>query len=461
MTLPQTSTTTVGALRRRPPVWLMIATGVLAVTILVLAVAETNLRAHYLIDQGEFISVIGLAFIFGAGIVLFMRRQLFVSLPLVFPWLLYPIVTQGDQIIDNLPINPMRVIVHVLLAAIFVTPVAVIVVGARRLLETREGRDRRVPVWTAFVPGLRAIADGRRRQGTMLLAASLMVLEMWLADQYLGTLMIVTLILMIIPTLLVASLPERQTDGASARRPRTETFALVLLLLGVAISGGTYFGYKNQPGAYQGSPSFFMDPKEQNSNYRLDRITVPARAPELPASPDAARQALTAYGHTLERMLAGYHILDRNYTYDFHNELFLRHTPLVPNYRQAGLQLVEEARQLRADADAKATAARAGLRDDDPLAALIDDVRAYVAFNFDRAPNLERLSAGFEKTPAGLQHAAHLYEGESKFLGTRLSEIVDKHHAVVESPIMAPVTSEFASTTRALHDAYAHHVVGF
>src|SRR6185295_11399005 len=55
--------------------------------------------------------------------------------------------------------------------------------------------------------------------------------------------------------------------------------------------------------------------------------------------------------------------------------------------------------------DAKATAARATLRDDDPLAALLDEVRAYVAFNFDRAPNLERLSAGFEKTPAGLQHA--------------------------------------------------------
>jgi hypothetical protein len=295
----------------------------------------------------------------------------------------------------------------------------------------------------------------------MLLAASLMVLEMWLADQYLGTLMIVTLILMIIPTLLVASLPEPRTDAASPRRPRSETFALVALILGVAISGGTYFGYKNQPGAYQGSPSFFMDPREQNSNYRLDRIAVPSRAPELPASPDAARQALTAYGHTLERMLAGYHILDRNYTYDFHNELFLRHTPLVPNYRQAGLQLVEEARQLRADADAKATTARAALRDDDPLAALLDEVRAYVAFNFDRAPTLERLSAGFEKTPAGLQHAAHLYEGESKFLGTRLSEIVDKHHVVVESPIMVPVTGEFASTARALHDAYAHHVVGF
>jgi hypothetical protein len=460
MTVPQASTASVGATRQRPPAWLMIATGVLALTILVLAVAETNLRAHYLIDQGEFISVIGLVFIVGAGFVLFARRQLFVSLPLVFPWLLYPVVTQGDQIIDNLSINPMRIVVHVLLAAIFLTPVAVIVLGAKRLLEPKDGRERRVPAWTALFPGLRAIADGRTRQGAMLLASSLMVIEMWLADQYLGTLMIVTLILMIVPALLIASFPEN-AGGAAKRRPPSEAIALVALLVGAAVSGGAYFGYKNRPGAYQGSPSFFMDPKEQNSNYRLDRIAVPSRAPELPAAPDAARQALTAYGHTLERMLAGYHILDRNYTYDFHNELFLRNTPLVPNYRQTGLQLVEEARQLRADADAKAAAARAGLRDDDPLAALLDDVRAYVAFNFDRAPNLERLSARFEKTPAGLQHAAHLYEGESKFLGTRLAEIVDKHHVVVESPALASVIGEFASTTRALHEAYAHHVVGF
>ena len=461
MTTAQVMTTSVGVARRRPPAWLMLATAALAVTILVLAVAETNLRAHYLIDQGEFISVIGLVFIVGAGIVLFARRQLFVSLPLVFPWLLYPIITQGDQIIDNLSINPMRVVVHVLLAAIFATPVAVIVLAAKRLLEPKEGQARRIPAWTAVFPGLRALADGRTRQGTMLLAAALMVIEMWLADQYLGTLMIVTLILMIVPVLLVASFPDARPDGGASRRPRSETFALAVLLVGALSSAAGYFGYKNRPGAYQGSPSFFMDPKEQSSNYRLDRIPVPSRAPELPASPDAPREALTAYGHTLERLLAGYHILDRNYTYDFHNELFLRHTPLVPNYRQTGLKLVDEARQLRVDADAKAAQARAGLRDDDPLAALLDDVRAYVAFNFDRAPILERMSGEFEKTQAGLQHAAHLYEGESKFLGTRLADIVQKHHVVVESPVLSPVTGEFASTARALHDAYAHHVVGF
>src|SRR6476646_10768547 len=100
--------------RSRPPLWLLLSTGGLAVTILALAVAETNLKAHYLIDQGEFISVFGLAFILVAGLFLYRSKRLFASLPLVFPWLLYPVITQGDQIIDNMSINPMRVICHVL-----------------------------------------------------------------------------------------------------------------------------------------------------------------------------------------------------------------------------------------------------------------------------------------------------------------------------------------------------------
>ena len=91
----------------------------------------------------------------------------------------------------------------------------------------------------------------------------------------------------------------------------------------------------------------------------------------------------------------------------------------------------------------------------------VDDLRGYVAFIFDRAPTLERMSGEFERTPAGLQHAAHLYEGENKFLGVRLGEILTKHHAVVESPAVAPVVGEFASASRSIRDAYAHHVVGF
>jgi hypothetical protein len=125
------------------------------------------------------------------------------------------------------------------------------------------------------------------------------------------------------------------------------------------------------------------------------------------------------------------------------------------------LQKIEEARRLRADADLRAVGARATLVDDDPLAALLDDVRGYVDFNFDRAPVLERMSGEFERTPAGLQHAAHLYEGESKALGARLAALLKKHHAAIESPAATPVTSEFVSIARSVCEAYAHHVVGF
>ena len=440
--------------------WLIGATGVLAVTILTLAVAETNLRAHYLIDEGEYISMFGLAFILAAGIFLYARGRLFPSLWLVAPWLLYPIITQGDQLIDNLSINPMRAICHVLLAAIFATPVAVIVLAARYVLAPKPGRPMVRRGWTAFFPGLRPLAEGRLREGTAALAVSLLAAEMWLADQYLGTLMIVTLIILVIGVLLYSSLASDQPD-ARATRARNEGIALAVLLVGVGLSAAGFFGYKNRTGAYQGSPAAFMDPKQPETGYRLDRVAVPGRPPAMPAAPEPVRSALTAYARSLETLMAGYHIVDRNYTYEFHNYLFMRQTPLLPNYRAAALQIVAAARRQRDAADVQGSSARATLTNDDPLAALLDDVRGYVAFIFDRAPTLERMSGEFERTPAGLQHAAHLYEGENKFLGTRLADILAKHRALLESPAVAPVTQEFVSVSRSIHEAYAHHVVGF
>jgi hypothetical protein len=74
---------------------------------------------------------------------------------------------------------------------------------------------------------------------------------------------------------------------------------------------------------------------------------------------------------------------------------------------------------------------------------------------------LAGLSADFARTPAGLQHAAHLYEGEKKYVAAGLSQIVQKHHAVVESAAVRPVMLEFAATAASIDGAYAHHVVGF
>ena len=118
--------------RIAPPAWLVVATGLLAVGCLAMALAETNLWMHYLIDAGESISLVGVGFILGAGFYLYTRRRLLVSLPLVLPWLLFPVLTQGDQIIDNLSINWMRLVSHVLLAVLFGMPVAIAVAAARR-----------------------------------------------------------------------------------------------------------------------------------------------------------------------------------------------------------------------------------------------------------------------------------------------------------------------------------------
>ena len=460
MTVASTIGEKVAVSSSRPPLWLIAATGVLALIILALAVAETNLRAHYLIDGGEYLSMFGLVFILAAGIFLYARGRLFSSLWLVLPWLLYPIITQGDQLIDNLSINPMRAICHVLLAAIFATPVAVIVLAARYVLAPRPGRPARPAIWTAFFPGLRPLAEGRLREGTVALAVALLTAEMWLADQYLGTLMIVTLIVLILCILLYGSLASDQPD-VHATRARNENMALAVLLVGVGLSAAGFFGYKNRTGAYQGSPAAFMDPSQPESGYPLERVPVPARTPAMPSAPEPIRSALVAYARALDQIMAGYHIVDRNYTYDFHNYLFMRHTPLLPNYRAVALHKVEEARLQRAAADAEAAIARPTLESDDPLGALLDDLRGYVAFIFDRAPTLERMSGEFERTPSGLQHAAHLYEGENKFLGARLGEILAKHHTVVESPAVAPVVGDFASASRSIRDAYAHHVVGF
>jgi hypothetical protein len=272
--------------------------------------------------------------------------------------------------------------------------------------------------------------------------------------------MVITLILMTWLVLVYGFAP-RPADATQASPQRSERFALTLLITGVIVSLGLFVGYKNRPGAYQGSPSYFMDPAQRDVGFRIDRIPVPNQAPVLPGDPDAVRVALTGYARAFERLLAGYYILDRNYNYDFHNRLFLRSTPLLPHYRAAGLQEAAHAQQLRAEADRVAAKVTATLTLDDPLGALVEDVRAYAAFTFDRAPVLEQMTARFEQTQAGLQHATHLYEGEGKVLGVRLAEILDKHRAVLTSPLVSPLTAEFVTISRSVHDAYVNRIVGF
>jgi hypothetical protein len=229
----------------------------------------------------------------------------------------------------------------------------------------------------------------------------------------------------------------------------------------MALSLALFFGYKNRPGAYQGSPSHFMDPNQPEAAFQLHRAPVPDAPVAAPQDPGIVRAALTGYGRALELLLDGYYVLDRNYNYDFHNRLFLRNTPLLADYRAAGLSRIAGAARLRNDADQAAVTARQVLPDGSTLRALVDEVSAYVEFTFARAAVLERMSAEFERSEAGLQHATHLYEGEGKYLGVQLAAILAKHERVLSSPLTAPATSEFLMISRAVHDKYANRIVGF
>ena len=439
-----------------PPVWLFAATAILALACLVMAVAETTLWTHYLIDGGEWLSLFGLAFILGAGVFLYRRQRLFVSLPLILPWLVYPIITQGDQAIDNLSINQMRLITHLLLAFLFAMPVGVLVLAARHAFSPGRGWRLASREWVNWMPGLRHFARNRPRAGVAELAAVLFALEIWVAYRYLGTLMIVTLAVMILATLTYG-----RWQPALRRPNRSEPVAFVMLIVGLATSLALFISLKNRPGAYQGSPSHFSNPAAGRDAYPLDRVPVPAAEPSAPASPQAARDALTAYARSLDRLLAGYYILDRNYNYHFHNELFLRATPLLPGYRAAGLAEIDAGRRLLGDADALAGRIRADLPASDPFAALLDDVRGYVSFQFERARLLEGMSAEFQRTKAGLQHATHLYEGEGKLLGVTLANLRQKHHRVLAAAELTAVTGEFTRVSQSVSSAYANRIVGF
>ena len=91
---------------------------------------------------------------------------------------------------------------------------------------------------------------------------------------FLGALMIGTLIVMIALVWFYGGRDRGVDDRARARR---SAFALAVLIGGVIVSGGLYLGFKNRPGAYQGSPSFYMDPSQ--AGQRLSIIGRRAHRP--------------------------------------------------------------------------------------------------------------------------------------------------------------------------------------
>jgi hypothetical protein len=441
----------------RAPAWFVVSTAVLAAILLLMAVTETSLLGHYLIDQGEFVAVIGLGFVAIAAVVLYRGGRLRASLPFVLPWLLYPVVTQGDQVIDNLSIGWMRLLTHLLLALIFAAPVLVLAFGARALATTTGGRAAFASPALAWIPGLRLMAEGRLREGVAMLAALLFSVEFLAAHMTLGLLMIALLIVMTGITLSWGARPEAPVSHA--RPLGSERRALVFVLVGVVVSGGLYLGYKNRPGAYQGSPSYLLDPSQQAAGYALEAVVVPTgeAAPLDAATVTAVRAELALHAKALDRLVDGYYIAERNYTFDFHNELFLRRWPVLTDYRRVALGVIAEAREIAHQANAVAVTLPAS----HPVGAWMAEVRAFVRFNFDRAAVLERLTGEFEQTKAGLQHAAHIYEGEGKLVGLGLAAIDDKHRRLLEAPSAAPVLAEFVAASRAIYGRYADRIVGF
>jgi hypothetical protein len=417
--------------RHTPPVWFVAVTAVFTLVILVMAVAETSVWTHYLIDRGELLCLGGLAFALGAGLHLHRTGRLGASLPLFVPWLLYPVVTQGDQIIDNLTIGGMRLFAHAVLLVLFLAPLGVASAGAKFL--------RRPPS-----------------------IAALLLLEIWIAYRYLGAIMVGLLVASLI-AYLGWILARRRAQVRDTPRIAGGSAALSLLLVGISLSLALYLGYKHRPGAYQGSPHHFHDPSRPGEDYSLENGRLPAgEAAPLPTETLAeAGAVLSSYGEALERLLSAYYVLDRNYNYAFHNALFLRHTPVVPGFRAKALEAIAEARRQSEEAGEKRAALGETLVCTHPLSAFLEEVARFSDFQFERARVLEAMSGRFEKTEAGLQHATHLYEGEGKILGIRLAQVVRKHRPLLDRPEFAGVASPFLEAALRIEARYADRIVGF
>jgi hypothetical protein len=334
------------------------------------------------------------------------------------------VVTQGDQIIDNLSIGGMRVFAHAVLLVLFLAPLGVAAAGARLL---------RRPAWIA----------------------TLLVLEIGIAYRYLGTIMVGLLGAALVSYLAWISFRHRSADRSV--RPFEGRAAFFVLLSGIVLSLALYLGYKHRPGAYQGSPHHFHDPSRRDAGYSLDTIAIPPGEPApLPGEAlSKTREALAAYGSALEELLEAYYVLDRNYNYAFHNALFLRSTPVVPGFRGKALEAIAKAKGKAKEASQEAFDCR------QPVSAFLEEVKRFTEFQFERARILEAMSGDFERTEAGLQHATHLYEGEGKYLGIQLRELLRKHQALLAREDLREAVAPFVQAAARIERRYADRIVGF
>ena len=122
---------------------------------------------------------------------------------------------------------------------------------------------------------------------------------------------------------------------------------------------------------------------------------------------------------------------------------------------------IAEGRRLAAEADARLADLETEGSNHGALGAFLSEIRNHVAFHLRRAALLREMSAAFEQTESGLQHATHLYEGEGKMLGVSLMEVIEKHGRIMENPKLASVAEPFVAASRKIHASYADRIVGF
>jgi hypothetical protein len=286
-----------------------------------------------------------------------------------------------------------------------------------------------------------------------MVAASLLI-EVWLAYAFLGWFMIATL--GIISVLFSICAMARARGWVLSEVRVTEQTALKVMVGGIVVSLAIFFGFKNRPGAYQGSPAAYMDPFQSDAIYDTSSVQLQAtRSVALdPAVASAVHEALTNYGNVLKALVHAYWIMDRNYNYSFHNELFWRRTAIVPQFRQKALDEIEGARQLARATDESLAQWRSSVPAEAAAGPLLDEIKRFVDYNLRRAKTLEEMSAGFEQTKAGLQHATHLYEGEGKMLDDLFLRIVSKHKESLNGSALVAAADQ-------VHQTYGNRIIGF
>ena len=421
-----------------PPLGLLIPTAILAIALLAMAFAETSLIGHFLVDRGERLSLLGLCFACGYALVLYRRKRLKQSLPLMAPWLLYPLITQADQLIDNLAIGQMRLISHLFLALLFALPIVCL---------------------AQFLSRSRTFRVGREAMATVL--GCCLLVEAWLAHRFIGEIMIALVVVGGIATLLTLELAGRRSIRPSSAL--TERTAFGATLAAASIAAGAFFLFSALPGSYQGSPHYYHDPTHPRGLYDLSLVS-----PGLPLNPreygdllEPASRWLAEAGRAFESLLGAYYSLDRSYNTSFHNALFLRKDPFNPDFRVRALAVIEDIRGRGLSLLESERTLLMDLPKGSALATLIEDTAGFLDYSLERAAILETETARFERTEAGLQHATHMYEGEGKVLGEVLADLVSKHHEGLQPLGEDKHLDSFLSSVDAVRSAYADRIVGF